>query len=211
MIYNCNDCRNEAPLTMPLLIPVVANRTTLAKVKKANLEGREHLVVPMVMLIADRVTSGSQGPVRYPRELLAKTAKAWNGKPVIVGHPELYEGGTADNPDVFNSRKVGVIFNARMDDDRLVADAYIDPDRLKVVDARILDSLARNEIIEVSTGLLIDFVVNEIEEKIANAIEPDHLAILPGSKGACDKEAGCGLLRNEIRYEEEPLQIPSMF
>ena len=63
---------------------LVANLTGM--VRKDTLEGREHLVVPMVMMV-EGVLDGSNGPLFYPAEEMAKLPQGWNEKPVVVQHP----------------------------------------------------------------------------------------------------------------------------
>ena len=62
-----------------------------------QLEGRDHLVVPVVMLTVG-VHSGSRGPVFYPAHELKNSASLWNGRPVVVYHPALYGDGSAGKP-----------------------------------------------------------------------------------------------------------------
>lgn len=167
-----------------------------------DLEGRQHLVVPTVMLTVG-VFHGSRGPVLYEAEELRKSAPRWNGKPVVVYHPDMFGDGSASNPQVFNRQKVGVLFNATFDGKRLKAEAWLDVQRLEAVDPRVLRSLRDHRIMEVSTGLffndagLAGTFNGKPYDETARGIVPDHLAILPDQIGACSIEDGAGLLRNE--------------
>lgn len=170
------------------------------KIRWEVLEGKKHMVVPMVML-TEGVHAGSQGPLYYPPDELGKRPEVWNHKPIVVYHPE----GSACDPDVLNNRKIGVILNTTFSS-KLAAEAWLDPDRVKEVDARILEKLEKGEIIEVSTGLWTEN--EEVEGEwngepyvaIARNYAPDHLAVLPDKTGACSIEDGAGLLRNEVSY-----------
>ena len=110
------------------------------KIARKNLEGRPHLVVPTVM-IREGTWAGSDGPVTYAAEVLRRSVNAWNGKPVVVYHPDMYGHSFAGTPEVFDGQKVGVIFNTRFEDGKLKADVWLDVARLEAVDPRVLQSL----------------------------------------------------------------------
>ncbi|HEY1375541.1 MAG TPA: hypothetical protein VGF55_02045 [Gemmataceae bacterium] len=165
-----------------------------------NLEGRPHYVVPVVMLRVGTF-AGSQGPIHYPAAPLRRSVPAWNGRPVIVYHPLLLgTPATALHPDVFSRQKVGVLFNAALDGDRLTARAWIDAGRVGLVDPRVLDAIVQGRPLDVSTGLLVEDDGETVVDgygraaRVAARLFPDHLAVLPDGPGACSVEAGCGLL-----------------
>lgn len=167
------------------------------------LEGREHLVVPMVML-TEGVHHGSSGPIFYTAEEISKATETWNHRPVVVYHPEVNgKGVSACDPAIVNSRKVGTIFNTKADKGRLKAEAWIDKSRVNNVDERILPAITKNEMMEVSTGLYLNIEESkgkwneEDYDGIARNFRPDHLAILPDQIGACSIADGAGLLRNK--------------
>lgn len=178
-----------------------------------DLEGRPHYVVPAVMIV-EGVLNGSHGPIFYPADELRKSARAWNGKPVVVYHPDMYSDGLAGNPQVFNRQKVGTIFNVRYDNRRLRAEAWIDVERVASVDGRIRQAILSRRTMEVSTGLMLEAVSNSGSyggrsyELVAQNLQPDHLAILPDQIGACSIADGAGLVRNEHAFE--PLLAPAM-
>lgn len=168
------------------------------KIRHEQLEGRDHLVVPAVMIV-EGVLNGSKGPLYYPAEELSKSPAVWNHKPLVVYHPK----GTACDPVVLNTRKVGVILNTKWDAPKLRTEAWIDVAAANRVDKRIIESLEANKPVEVSTGL---FTRNEAVDPpatfngkeytaIARDYAPDHLAILPDMIGACSIEDGAGLLQ----------------
>lgn len=178
---------------------------------KRKLEGRDHYVVPVVMIV-EGVLSANNGPLLYTTAEMKASAAHWNGRPVVVYHPTMYGYGSAGAPEVFSKQRVGTVFNARVVDNRLKADAWLDPERLETVDNRVLEAVLRGEPMEVSTGLYTD---NEPAEgnwngrqyvAIARNYRPDHLAILPDQVGACSIADGAGLLVNVIK--EEPLLMP---
>lgn len=170
------------------------------------LEGRRHYVVPMVML-TEGVHAGSNGPVFYSTNELTRSVPYWNGKPIVVKHPgQSYAG----RPEVWESQRVGTVFNTRMDKTKLVAEAWIDIEKAKTVDPRIGEAIQSKRNMEVSTGL--SFPLNQVFGTFNNKeyhskaehLIPDHLALLPDSKGACSIDDGCGLVRNSVQ-DDDPL------
>lgn len=181
--------------------------------RQETLEGRTYTVVPMVML-TEGVHAGSNGPLYYPSTELAKTPAVWNHKPIVVYHPTM--NGTAISacePAVINRRKVGLIMNTKWEPGkkgqpgRLKAEAWLEAGRLKAVDQRVTNAIAKGSMVEVSTGLFTDNEQTagtwnkEQYDSVARNYRPDHLAILPDEKGACSIADGAGLLRNvEISF-----------
>ena len=190
------------------------------KFKEKLLEGRPHLVVPVVMLVVG-VANGSKGPIMYTEKEIGASVPHWNGRPAVVYHPDMNSNFCAGAPDVFNQQRVGTIFNARFDAKAkaLKAEAWLDPRRLAEVDPRVLKAIRAGEIVEVSTGL---FSTNEPASGTFNGREyqavskdhrPDHLAILPDEIGACSIADGAGLCRNELLQFMEcqrALGLPSL-
>ena len=166
-------------------------------VRHDEMEGKEYLVVPCVMMV-EGVHNGSGGAIYYPAKELAKTPQVWNHKPVVVYHPN---SGTACDPIVLSSRKIGIIMNAIWDDGKLKAEAWLDPDRIEKVDNRIAEAIENQTMMELSTGLYLDLEAEEGTWNgedyvgIARNYRPDHLAILPDIKGACSMDDGAGFLR----------------
>ena len=170
-------------------------------VRHDMMEGREYIVAPMVMLV-EGVHTGSNGPLYYPPEELGKTPVVWNMKPVVVYHPQIDgQGVSACDPDIATNHKVGVIMNTHYENGKLKAEAWLEVDRVKAVDERILDTLESGEMMELSTGLFTDNEYSEGEwngesfEAVVKNFRPDHLALLPDQKGACSISDGAGFLR----------------
>jgi len=176
-----------------------------------ELEGRPHYVVPVVM-ITEGVHNGSQGPLYYPADELRQTARYWDGKPVVVYHPDMYTAGSAGNPTVFNKQKVGTVFNTRFEHGKLKADAWIDVQRVAQVDRRVFTAIQNQQPMEVSTGLFTDNVPQRGNwngkrfDAVARNYRPDHLAILPDQVGACSLADGAGLIRNA--WEDNVMLLP---
>lgn len=168
-----------------------------------TLEGREHVVVPMVIL-TEGVHAGSQGPLYYPKDELSKTPAIWNHKPIVVYHPTLNgEGVSACDPAVINTRKVGLMMNTKFENGKLRSEAWLERPRADAVDERIMKAVDSKEMMELSTGLFIDVEQttgkwkSEGYDGIARNFRPDHLALLPDQIGACSIADGAGLLRNQ--------------
>lgn len=182
------------------------------RIETKTLEGRQHLVVPVVMIRVG-TWEGSGGPIYYPADVLENSAGLWNGKPAVIYHPEMYGDGYAGHPEIFNRQKVGTVFNATFDGDKLRAEVWLDVERLQIVDSRVLLALQKRKAVGVSTGL-VGFDTGEKRDgaTVLERIIPDHLAILPDQRGACSLADGAGLLKNTGAYmEEEPLAIPCTF
>lgn len=180
-------------------------------VRYDEMMGRKYLVAPMSMITVG-VHAGSDGPLFYPEEELFKTPQVWNHKPVVVYHPARNgEGVSACDPIILSNRQVGVIMNARkgevtVNDEKvpaLLAEAWLEEDRMNKVDERIAEAVEKNQMMELSTGLFTDNTKaekgaewnGEEYDAIARNYRPDHLALLPDLKGACSIEDGAGFLR----------------
>jgi hypothetical protein len=177
------------------------------------LEGRKHLVVPVVMCV-EGVLKGSRGAFFYPADELRRSVPHWNGRPVVVYHPDMRFNWAAGNPEVFTAQRVGTIFNARFEGKALKAEAWLDVERLGMVDWRVLEAVKAGRVMEVSTGL---FTENEgvagtwggrPYTAVARNHRPDHLALLPDLRGACSIDDGAGLCRNAVG--EEALAVPAV-
>lgn len=175
-----------------------------ALLRNEKMDGQDYLVCPMVM-ICEGVVPGSQGPLMYHAEELAKFPGVWNHKPVVVYHPMM--NGlpvSACEPAVVDACRVGIIMNTVWDEKakKLRAEAWLNEAKLQQVDARVLTAIKAGNMVEVSTGLFTDNVPvangtwqGESYTAEARNLRPDHLAILPDQKGACGIDRGAGLLQ----------------
>lgn len=168
-------------------------------VRRESFEGREHLVVPVVMVVQG-VLQGSDGNVLFPPEEIDKYPAAWNGRPIPVLHPEQNGAQvSANSPDIIEKNTIGSIFNAHSEGGKLKAEAWIDVEKaIRLGNEPLLAQLENGEVVEISTGYFSD-----LEPKrgtwegvdyigVHRNIRPDHLALLPGEVGACSIEDGCG-------------------
>lgn len=185
-----------------LLQLIAVNRT--GKVRRATLNGRDHVVVPMTMLVPG-VLAGSKGALYYPPDELARTADSWNGMPVVVNHPQQ-DGHhvSARTPEVMDRFGIGTVYNARVraKDGALRGDAYLDVVETQRKYPDLLAKIESGTVNELSTGL---FTNNRLAENgavdpkgrsythVALNHRPDHLAVLTDEPGACSVRDGCGL------------------
>jgi hypothetical protein len=195
----------------PGLERITANFTGL--VRNDTMEGKDYLVAPMVMMV-EGVLNGTNGPLYYPEEELMKTPGVWNHKPVVVYHPQ---SGSACDPGILTNRKIGVIMNTIFEDGKLKAEAWLDPERMDLVDDRISAAIQNKSVMELSTGLYTDNeeVPGEFNgtqyDAIARNYRPDHLALLPDQIGACSVKDGAGFLRlNQAMDEISIIDISTM-
>lgn len=174
-----------------------------ALARKAMLEGAEHYVVPVVMMV-EGVHNGSGGPIFYSNEVLSHHPEAWNSKPIVVYHPELHgKSVSASDPVILSNRKIGVLLNTTFEDGKLKSEAWINIEKARAVDERVIQAIENGQMMEVSTG--ITGAITESDgiwngETYVATMEyqiPDHLAVLPDQVGACSTQDGAGLMRNQ--------------
>lgn len=181
-------------------IHIVQNKLTL---RTEMHQGRRHLVVPVIMMV-EGVHAGSHGPLYHSIEELGRFPAAWNGIPVTIGHPEIDgQNVSANQPSIIDSRTVGRIYNTHIYDNQLRAEAWIDEEKLSAISPQALSYLREGRPLEVSVGIFSDedpttgIWHDEPYVAIAKNHRPDHLALLPGSVGACSWADGCGVRTNE--------------
>lgn len=172
-----------------------------------TMAGRPYLVAPAVMIV-EGVLNGNHGPLMYPADELKKSVPLWNNMPAVLYHPEENGMGvSARQPHIINNRGLGTLMNTSFSpatgDKRakLKTEVWLDMERVKAIDERVLEAVENQEIMELSTGLLTDDEDTPGEfngvayDSIARNYRPDHLAILPDQIGACSIEDGAGFLR----------------
>jgi len=189
---------------MENLIANLSGRT-----RKETIGSREYIVAPLTMIVPG-VLNGSQGPLLYSPEEIARNYSAWNGMPLVANHPS--EGGSARKSIVLHAQGIGLVLNATIQKEELKAEAWFDVESTNIVDSRILAAISTGKKIEVSTGLGIDTrdapqdsVFNgQSYIGIATNFKPDHLAILFDDEGACSLGDGCGV-NNKTDKGESPM------
>lgn len=201
----------------PLRVHFQASASAVAR--RETFKGDEHLVVPVVML-RNTVVNGALVPTE------ALNPAAWNGVPVTVNHP-MANGHhiSANGPKVLEEWQVGMIFNSKVDGDKLKAEAWINVSQAEALLPGLVDRLESGEPMDVSTGY---FPTSTKSKGVFNGknyaeihteLKPDHLALLPEEVGACSWQDGCGIRANrngdpmtqESQESKSVLQILTRF
>lgn len=177
-------------------------------VGEGTLDGKRFLKVPVVL-----ITEGVHNNGLYPAEELAKFPQTWNNRPVCIYHPKNDKGHfcSCNNKEQLEKVTVGLLLNTTWNPEtkKLLAEAWIDPEKCQKVDPRVLSKLQQDEMLEVSTGLFSDDdekVGNwnsEMYSYVVKNIRPDHLAILPDIEGACSIADGAGMPRINQQQEQK--------
>ena len=165
-------------------------------------QGKKHIVVPVVMLV-EGVHNGSAGPVLHTQSEMEKFPNAWNGIPVVIGHPKSNgQYVSANSPNIIDQEVVGRVYNTVADNGKLKSEAWIEEERLKQLSPLAYAYIMQQKPLDVSVGVFSDDEEttgqwgDETYNAIARNYRPDHLALLPSEKGACSWEDGCGVRVN---------------
>jgi hypothetical protein len=177
--------------------------TSLAA-KSVVLGEQEYKVYPCVLLVEGVHHGIGADPVYYPPQVIQESVARWNNVPVTIGHPVVNGEHVMCNHDgtIRQRFQVGYVNNARYEAGKLKADLYLHIGQVQQKIPELFGYLEGGGELEVSTGLLAgeDGVAGSwnSEEYAASVLEiiPDHLALLPGSVGACSWEDGCGVRVN---------------
>jgi len=185
------------------------HRAETSLVRMETLEGRLHLVAPVVAIRAG-VLNGE----RVPAEEIGRYVDAWNGIPLPIGHPR--ERGvpiSANRPDLIETKSVGRFFNAQFEDGTLHGEIWVDVEKarqLSMASQVVLERLEHGDPLEVSTAYFRDIEdghgvwEGQRYGGTARNLRPDHLALLPYQIGACSWGDGCGAPRvNEEKEKTE--------
>jgi hypothetical protein len=181
------------------------------ELRTESFDGTEYLVAPLVMLVEGVIQgANSSQPEFCPALELDKAPQGWNGRPLVMNHPQLNgEFVSANIPEVLEEWAFGHIFNASVSAGKLKGEAWIDTGRASERGGdfqNAVDRINSGELVEVSTGLFTQVIPskgrynNSRYSGVWSGIVPDHLAILSkGVTGACSIEDGCGIPRlNQI-------------
>jgi hypothetical protein len=156
-------------------------------------------------MIVEGVLNGSHGPLLHLAEEFGKIPESWNGIPVVINHPEINgQNVSANDPVIIDTQTVGRIYNAKLEDNKLKAEAWLDEDKLTTISAKTLALINATSSIEVSVGVYTEDEETSGEwngikyNAVARNHKPDHLALLPDGIGACSLEDGCGIRANQL-------------
>lgn len=185
---------------------VTANR--LGNQRQETLFGRNYVVLPVRML-RQGVLNGSRGRLLYTEEEMKASEEAWNNIPIVIDHPK--DNGryvSARTPLTLDQRSVGYVFNATYAKGNLDAEAWIDLERLRVLNSELARKAEQEVPLEVSTGLGTENYPRQGSYEgqpydfVARNYAPDHLALLTNETGACSVADGCGLSVNSSFLKE---------
>lgn len=178
------------------------NQIGPADVRREQLDGSDHLVVPCVAAV-----EGVMNNIFYPKEVLENFVNTWNGVPVPVNHPKKNGYNVSANATEFeNSINVGKFFNVNFANNSIKGEIWINIEKaVRLGFEWLINKLESGEMMEVSTGL---FGLSKEEsgefngkpyQNVMTDIRPDHLALLPNDVGACSIEDGCGAVRTNCK------------
>jgi 2'-5' RNA ligase len=178
---------------------VLAGNSISAKVHNETVGGIEYLVAPAVLLREDVLNDEM-----VLADEIAAHFKAWNGRPVVVAHPEANGVKvSANDPAILAQQQVGKLFAAAFDGGKLRGELWIEVAKTKTVPGGLetLRRLRSSTPTEISTAYFRDKEMTagtwggKDYESIARNLRPDHVAVLLDTKGACNWEDGCGVPR----------------
>lgn len=185
-----------------LTLSVYFVQTPNYEIRREQRNGREYMVVPVVMMVPG-VHAGSDGPVLHEERFLSQNVSMWDGTPVTVHHPQ--RGGnyvSVDTPGIREQYQVGELHNP-VYRNGLRAEAHIDVQKITAISPEALTSITKGEPLDVSVGVFTHSIEvtgdwnGETYESMATAYQADHLALLPGEQGACGWGDGCGVRVNK--------------
>ncbi len=166
--------------------------------------GITYQIYPVVMLVEGVHHGLGTDPVYYPPQVLQASAPHWNNMPITINHPVDASGShVMCNTDgtIRTAWEIGLLKNVSWDG-KLKGELWIDVALANQKEPALLPFIQNGGQLEVSTGLLAadDGAPGTWNGEAYNAsiqeIIPDHIALLPGSTGACSWNDGCGVRFN---------------
>jgi hypothetical protein len=175
----------------------------MGTVRRETLNDRSYLVVPIVALMEGVIHAvNASTPEFVSGEVLKRAAASWIGKPVTLGHPaKAGKQCSANDSEIRKAAGIGVIMKSEYKDRRLSQEAWIDEEKAKILHPRLYENLSSGGTEEVSVGahVVANTVGSSYNGKLYKGTwleaSGDHLAFLPGGRGACSCEMGCGTFR----------------
>ncbi len=165
----------------------------------------EFMIIPIVALV-EGVHHGSGGRAFYSCKEIEKSAEKWNGVPLTQDHPASKQGQPifAKDPYSVKNYVIGEFRNVKYKEGKLVGEGWVDVNKVQFLSPFLLEDIREGKVLEVSTGLVTkgdglkgSWNGEEYDETVTEFI-PDHLALLPGSVGACSFRDGCGIRANKM-------------
>lgn len=190
-----------------------------ASVRREQLNGEEHLVAPVVMLVEGTLAPSNS---QYTQLALSSVfgrfeGRDWNGRPITLGHPKDTNGVaiSANSGTVVEQEHIGALYNCFMDEQDLKGELWINLKRVEELDRAEINNritaMESGETVEVSVGVFVLTVdrkgvyKDEPFDQIWLESAADHIAVLAeGDIGACSIEDGCGAPRINEKAVEMP-------
>jgi hypothetical protein len=162
-------------------------------VRRDDLDGREHLVVP-VKAVEEGVLDGGL----LPAEIIKESEPGWNGVPAVAGHPTDGQNFvSANQPQVHDNLSFGKFFDADATDGEMTGELWLNVEK---ADALADDGfeVAKNAIEKLDNGedvaLSTSYIPTERTEDpghydgqayqhVLESIQPDHIGVLPEGRG----------------------------
>lgn len=200
---------NEAARTKDLTLRTIQLEAQGFTPQLRRVGNVDYQVFPVVMMVEGVHQGVGSPPVYYPPTTLEASAALWNNVPVTIGHPVSTDGDhilVNHDGTIAQQWGVGHVTNVRWESGKLRGEIWLNSARVQSVAPGLLDFLRNGGQLEVSTGLLAledgqgGTWQEEQYSSTVQEILPDHLALLPGSTGACSWSDGCGVRWN-VRKE----------
>lgn len=184
-------------------------------IRRETWEGREHLVVPVVALVEGAVRAmNAKGYEMVRAEKFGVAPFAWDGRPLMAGHPVEHGVPISANDPRVLARSFGRVHNTKVEGKRLLMEAWIDiekarsmPSSLEVLERCLAhergDAGAKPIEVSVGAGVTVKDESGTHGDRAYkgswDTIMPDHLALLAEAQvGACSVAMGCGALRAAV-------------
>lgn len=181
------------------------------RVRRETFNGQSYLVAPMTLLQAGHVLNGSQGPLLYPAEEVAKNPGVWNNIPITNGHPTDEQGNPtwARSPKILERYQLGHVFNDVWNGTSRDAEGWFNEAWTKERAPRVYKLLSEGKSFDLSTGLKTrnqpvrngSHANGKAYSHVARDYVPDHLAALSDQQGACSRKDGCGVFVGNVCEE----------
>lgn len=190
---------------------ITVNLAKGAKLREEKKNGVEYLIAPVAMLVPGVLEGANSPPTLYPVDLVANTAERWNKSVLVLNHPrnKQHQFISVNSSEYSGDTEIGFVDNCAYEENKLRGEAWIDVEKLKKLDTKLLNSIKARDKIELSTGLLSnvkseqgEFNGKKYTQRLVDFI-PDHLAILNDTQGACSIYDGCGVHANESPIDNE--------
>ena len=170
------------------------------EVSYEKLNGRDYIVVPTIMMVSG-VHNGSSGPKLHLQDNFYRDIRAWHDIPVSIDHPT--NNGEFVSVNENGSGVVGLVRNPYVQSGALRAEIWFEKDRLQRTSPAVYSAILERRAIDVSIGSRSrvedrsGYWNGEAYDGVVLDYEPDHLAVLPDTDGACSWEDGCGIRVNQ--------------